>query len=151
MKIGDRIKELREAVQPPMSQAALGKAVGVGSHAVYMWESGRRHPTPENLKAIADALGVEVADLYGSEPVEPRRPRLPRGLQDMIDQGLAEVPPTEQDIRELLEIPWRGEPDAIAYHYALQAIRRARARREGRSGASSDDDPGPDPGDPWGG
>lgn len=124
------------------------------AHAVYLWESGRRHPTPESLQAIADALGVSVADLYASEPPEPRQRKLPKGLQDMIDQGLSEVPPTEEDIHELLEIPWRGEPDAISYHYALQAIRRARSRRkreEGRNDAADDDDdPGPNPGGVWG-
>lgn len=89
-----------------MSQAALGGAVGVTSHAVYLWESGRRHPSPENVEALAAALEVEVAELYGGAP-PPERParRLPRGLQDMIVQGLAEVPPTEEDIEELLEIP----------------------------------------------
>lgn len=140
MKIGERIKELRESMRPRMSQSELARRAGVTSHAVYMWESGRRHPSPENVQAIADALGVSVAELYGAEPTEPaRKRRLPKGLQDMIDQGLAEVPPTEEDIQELLEIPWRGEPDAISYHYALQAIRRARARRGSGTNSGPDE------------
>lgn len=132
VKIGERIKELRGSVRPRMSQAELARRAGVTPHAVYLWESGRRHPTPENLRAIAEALGVEVADLYASTPAQARPRKLPKGLQDMIDMGLADPPPTEEDIDELLEIPWRGEPDAVSYHYALQAIRRARARQERR-------------------
>lgn len=113
-------------MRPRMSQSELARRAGVTAHAVYMWESGRRYPTRGNLQAVATALGVSIAELYGGELTRKRR--LPKGLQDMIDQGLAEVPPTEEDVQQLLDIPWKGEPDAICFYWALQAIRRARTR-----------------------
>jgi hypothetical protein len=36
---------------------------GVGKNCIYEYLSGERHPTHENRKAMADALGLQEEDL----------------------------------------------------------------------------------------
>lgn len=73
MPLPDRIKAARDA--KGLSQAALGKLIGVSRVAVTQWESGETAPTHGKLPAIADALGVSVSDLLSDDaPLPPPRP-----------------------------------------------------------------------------
>lgn len=121
----------------------LAERAELSKQAVWLIEDGRSQPRRTTAQRIAEALGVEVEELY--RPLTPAEN--PAGLQAMLDSDLADSPPTAAELQELREIPFRGEPDAVSYLYALQAIRRANARlqREGGDDASStgdDDDPG---------
>jgi transcriptional regulator with XRE-family HTH domain len=67
---GRRIRQLR--IQRQWSQEELGRRANVGHQTVSDIETGRRdNPKQATLQAIADALGVTVATLYG-EPATPR-------------------------------------------------------------------------------
>lgn len=46
-----------------LTQAELGKAVGVDTSSVSLWESGDREPRLSRMEAIAAACGVEPAVL----------------------------------------------------------------------------------------
>jgi transcriptional regulator with XRE-family HTH domain len=77
MGIGDRIRELRE--KRGMTQAELAELMGLQHSAVSLWESKttRRNITDENLKKVAEVLGVSLAELFGEErgmalTIEPR-------------------------------------------------------------------------------
>lgn len=59
--LGMRIKALRE--QRPMTQAALGEALGVDQSAVSRIEDGSRPLAARELAAASSALGVTVAAL----------------------------------------------------------------------------------------
>lgn len=94
-------------------------------NAIWLIENGRSHPRRKTIEAIVAALRIEERDLYGgAAPAEANPP----GLQQLIDDEMADPPPTKDELAELRELRWRGEPDALAYLYALQAIRRANRR-----------------------
>ena len=47
-----------------LSQRELADKVGVSQAAVAKWEVGSSKPTLDNVKNIADALGVALTDLF---------------------------------------------------------------------------------------
>ena len=60
--IGDRIRKARET--RGLNQSELGRMVNMSSQAINLIESGTtKSPTPGNLLAIADALGVTMREL----------------------------------------------------------------------------------------
>lgn len=67
----NRIKELRTAQTPKMSQDKLGKLVGVGRTTVTMWENGSNEPDNATLVKLAEIFGVSVDYLLGKEPEAP--------------------------------------------------------------------------------
>ena len=69
--MADRFRELRQRVA--LSQEALARKVGVGVKAVYMWEHGQRTPTLKTAAKLAEALGVSVGVLAGTEPMPPAK------------------------------------------------------------------------------
>jgi transcriptional regulator with XRE-family HTH domain len=61
MDYGKRIKQLRE--KAGMTQADLGKALGVTHSAISLIESGDRGLNVETADKIAQALGVSLVEL----------------------------------------------------------------------------------------
>lgn len=62
-QFGDRLKATREA--RGLSQADLAERSGLQSSAVSHFENGRRAPSFDNLKKLADALSVSIDYLLG--------------------------------------------------------------------------------------
>ena len=60
--ITNRVRELRER-HGPMSQAALGEAIGVTRQTVIAIEQGRYSPSLESAFRIARLFGVGLDDL----------------------------------------------------------------------------------------
>jgi transcriptional regulator with XRE-family HTH domain len=85
----DGLRELREIrLRRGLSQADLSAITGVAEFTISEIESGKRaNPRPSTLRKLAQALEVEVADLYG-EPAYPKdiapspEPSLFNGLED---------------------------------------------------------------------
>jgi transcriptional regulator with XRE-family HTH domain len=61
--IGARIRELRQAQVPVMSQERLARLADVSVGTIYRAEAGRAIPEWDTLDAIAKALGVGLSDL----------------------------------------------------------------------------------------
>lgn len=61
--IRQRIKQVR--VEKGISQVRLGELTGLDQAYISRLENGTAEGTPSQLYAIAKALGVEVAYLYG--------------------------------------------------------------------------------------
>lgn len=70
MTIGEHIKAARE--QAGITQVELGAKVGVSGVAIMRYEKNTRQPRVEQLQAIANALGVPVADLLPEPTAEER-------------------------------------------------------------------------------
>ena len=61
--IGRTIRELRE--RRGLTQASLGRAIGVTFQQVQKYERGTNRVAASTLLKVADALKCSVADLYG--------------------------------------------------------------------------------------
>ncbi|MGX1694080.1 helix-turn-helix domain-containing protein [Microbacterium keratanolyticum] len=64
--LGVRVRELREA--RTLSQEAFAHKAGLDRTYVSGIERGRRNPTLDVLYRLADALEVEVRDLFPGKP-----------------------------------------------------------------------------------
>jgi transcriptional regulator with XRE-family HTH domain len=75
MVSGLKIRHHREALKQRTrgrqgSQSWLAKQIGAHFTSVSDWERGVNQPSPRHLRAIADALGVRIEDLYGDDDEE---------------------------------------------------------------------------------
>ena len=61
----ERLRNIRES--KGLNQAELAKKAGLQPSAVSHFEKGRRSPSFDNLRALADALGVSTDHLLGRE------------------------------------------------------------------------------------
>lgn len=64
----NKIKEARKAAG--LSQKYVAMTLGIAAPSVSNWESGKTQPTPENLKALAELLGVSVDYLLGRDDLQ---------------------------------------------------------------------------------
>ena len=73
-KTYERIRALRE--DNDLTQAKVGKAIGIGQRTYAYYESGERMIPPKVLCALADLYGVSVDYLLGrtgrKEPYPPK-------------------------------------------------------------------------------
>lgn len=68
MTIGDRIRILRRAKRPRMSQADLGLKVGVSAQQIHKYETGNDRIMTDRLIQIALALNVSASALLDDPP-----------------------------------------------------------------------------------
>ncbi len=88
LTLGEYLRTRREALG--ITQEQLATEIGVTQQAVDGWERGRYRPATSRLYALANALGVYVAELWlrpGARPPRraPRRPR--RGARGVSGVG----------------------------------------------------------------
>jgi transcriptional regulator with XRE-family HTH domain len=74
--MGARLKALRVAAG--LTQEGLARKADVGTDAVRKWETGRRTPGLDMAVKLAEALGVTVGVLAGTEPM-PKPKKSGRG------------------------------------------------------------------------
>lgn len=63
MKIGEKIKELR--LEEHLSQAGLGKAIGVSQKAIDYWERGVNEPKAGYIIALVKFLEISFDEFFG--------------------------------------------------------------------------------------
>ena len=66
--LGKRIKELRTAKK--LTQAKLAETIGIEPRSISRIESGHHFPKSEHLEKFANALGVEIKDLFNFAHLE---------------------------------------------------------------------------------
>lgn len=88
--LGFRLIALRASAG--LSQAALGKLVGLSVNAVAHLEHGRQKPSYETFLALADALGASLDYLAGIDPAQNHIPPWLMPRRHLI----AVMPPTGQ-------------------------------------------------------
>ena len=142
MDIGSEIRRAREA--RGWSQAKLAAGADMGVSGISQIETGARNPSVVTLSKIADALGIEVVDLFP----KPQTPQpsledaaLSEALQEalaVLFQGLARRGQgiVEQSLRE-------GPSEALSrelneYYAEVAALHRLKGRRD-IFGRDSDD------------
>jgi transcriptional regulator with XRE-family HTH domain len=124
-----------------MTQEQLAIRAGVARSAITAWEAGKNAPDPRRARAIAELLGIKIADL--SELEEPDvRPADYRAWAGLTREGLSEV--TGIGVAALAEIERylrRPSPEIIETAAAALGIDGAtyatawdRGRREAEAG-----------------
>ncbi|EBW2758761.1 XRE family transcriptional regulator, partial [Salmonella enterica subsp. enterica serovar Typhimurium] len=67
MNIGNRVRQLRRAKN--MKIAELAEAIGVDAANISRLETGKQKQfTEQTLSRLADCLGVDIAELFTSDP-----------------------------------------------------------------------------------
>lgn len=69
MRTGERIKTARE--RKVWGQAELARAAGLSPNTLYRIEVGDHAPRPATIRKIAEALGIDPADLLGDPTTQP--------------------------------------------------------------------------------
>lgn len=105
--LGERVRRYRIALGYSLSD--LARQSGVSRSYLYQVESGESSPTEEKLLALANALGISVAELLGQDvPLEALD--IPSSLKVFAEQY--NLPP--EDVRMLARINYRGRrPNSI--------------------------------------
>lgn len=93
--LGARIKELRKA--KGLSQEKLSEKVGIDSKHLSRIEVGKSYPSLDTLEKIANALHVEIKDLFEFIHLSPSKE-----LTDSISKLLKEA--DEDKLRLILKI-----------------------------------------------
>jgi transcriptional regulator with XRE-family HTH domain len=68
MNIGDNIKRIREAKK--LSQKEVITAIGMGAAQYSRIENGKTDPSVSTLERVAQALGVELAELFTPDTIQ---------------------------------------------------------------------------------
>lgn len=123
--IGENIRRYREALN--LSQEELAARCGLSKQAIYMAETGQSYPRVGSLTRIAAALGVNLIDLYARLDTggEPPLPSALAAAVELMKAGKAGIePPNAEEIKQLLEVRFRGAPTSQTYIFLLMALRQ---------------------------
>lgn len=82
--LSSRLIELRET--HGLSQEDAAHRIGIGLRALQRWESGESEPHKRNLRRLADAFGISVAEFFELPVGEPNQ--LDR-IESKLDELLA--------------------------------------------------------------
>jgi transcriptional regulator with XRE-family HTH domain len=119
--IGERIESAR--LRSGLTKTEVGRAIGKGYRKVQSWITGEAAPSAENLRKLAEVLGVTVDELLGvAEGQDPPFGAWGAFLQTAEGQSL-----TPHERRALAGLPWAPgtQPTVASYHIALAAVRSA--------------------------
>lgn len=115
----NRIAELRKTAN--ISQAKLGKIIGVAQNTVCNWENGNREPDQVSLNKIADYFNVSVDYLLGRQAtMDSPTPSVPGSKWIPVLRAVAAGVPIEaiEDIEDYEEIS--PEMAASGDYFALR-------------------------------
>jgi transcriptional regulator with XRE-family HTH domain len=112
-QIGARIRRIRE--KQGMSLTDLAKNSGVSRGYLHLIEKGENSPTQEKLAAIANTLGVLVAELIGEINEAQDLFDIPLGLQEFAEEN--DLP--SADIVMLSKINYRGQRPQSAQEWKI--------------------------------
>jgi transcriptional regulator with XRE-family HTH domain len=88
---GERLRRIRE--EKRMNQTDLAAKTGLQPSAVSHFESGRRSPSFDNLKRLADALAVTIDFLLGRETA----PTTAGPVAEMLFRNFEKMTAEDQD------------------------------------------------------
>lgn len=121
--VGVRIRALREA--QGLSQEDLAHLAGVTTKTISRWENGKHSGYGGNLKALAQALGVEQREILGDQPA-------PFGLgarEEQVENGFEEFREHVKELlREIKEV--HARVDDLAEQVASSAAELEGAKQE---------------------
>lgn len=87
MKIGDKIKQLREEIN--MSRSELAQKIGITYYALSKYETNERQPDYDTLKNIANLFNVSTDYLLGRSNI--RNPNKFNDIQELSPESQKEL------------------------------------------------------------
>jgi transcriptional regulator with XRE-family HTH domain len=120
--VGERMRRFREDRRMSLSQLAARAGVSKGYLSSLENDPSARRPSAETLYALANALGVTMADLMGRRLLSGApSSEVPDGLREFA----AELNLPEADVQMLTSIQFRGEQPRTKerWRYIYTAIR----------------------------
>jgi transcriptional regulator with XRE-family HTH domain len=90
-EFAERLRKIRE--EKGLTQAELAQRSGLQPSAIAHFEAGRRSPSLDNLRRLADALSVTLDYLLGREP----DPKSAGPAAEKLLREFARVPAKDQD------------------------------------------------------
>lgn len=112
IKLGNSIREIRQA--RALTQADLGRRLGVRGQTISQWESGSRRPTPQDLDRIAAVLRCTSDVFYHG----PSRRDAPGGRERSI-KALDALSEHERETLWQIFTVWDGNVHALLELVAL--------------------------------
>lgn len=88
----DRLRSLREAAG--LSQREVARRLDISQPSYRAWESYNVALKPEQITSLAEALGAEVGELFGSAPKPGKRGRTAK-IEQVFDT-VSELPRSRQ-------------------------------------------------------
>ncbi|MCM1004150.1 MAG: helix-turn-helix domain-containing protein [Candidatus Gastranaerophilales bacterium] len=70
-KFGKRIKELRKSKK--LTQEQIAERISIEPPNISKMENGLHFPQPENIEKLANALNVEIKDLFDFEHLQQKQ------------------------------------------------------------------------------
>lgn len=125
MKLGDRLRELRQQQEQTLLQVAKSTELSVSYLSDL--ERGRTNPSIDTLERLAAHYQQDLADLVANVDGwgQPTLDSLPPGLVDLVKEGVID----EETARDLSRIELRGQrpqerDDWLGLYYHLKGIMR---------------------------
>lgn len=127
MDIGSRIKEIRSA--SGLTQSQLAELSGVAVISIRQYESGKRQPRVDQLRAIASALGVTVDYLLDIKParaVDPDETTEEREKRLGLPKGALSNMQKVEDVEAQNKADMDKAMDALNIAGQREAVKRVR-------------------------
>ena len=127
MDIGSRIKEIRSA--SGLTQSQLAELSGVAVISIRQYESGKRQPRVDQLRAIASALGVTVDYLLDIKParaVDPDETPEEREKRLGLPKGALSNMQKVEDVEAQNKADMDKAMDALNIAGQREAVKRVR-------------------------
>ncbi len=115
MKLGERLRELRQQQERTLLQ--LAQATSLSVSYLSDLERGRTNPSIDTLEKIATAYQMTLGDLVAGAEGWETSPQegLPSGLQELVDGGELDVAAA----RDLSRVEFRGKRPQTADEWQL--------------------------------
>lgn len=102
-----------------LSLRELADRAGISQSGLYKMAGGFRQPSFDNMDRIANALGIEIADLFGGAKVHAPTPSealeiVRKALSDMSPRVLALAPSQTPEIQKLIATI-TGHPELVTF------------------------------------
>ena len=102
MDIGTKIRMIRKS--KGITQIDLAENAGIAVNSLRLYEANKRQPRADQLRAIASALGVSVADLLDVKParaVDPNKTPEDKEKRLGMREGQQEAVKRVQDMADI--------------------------------------------------
>ncbi len=79
--VGKRVQKYRKQIA--LTQEALAELIGIDTISLSKIETGRNYPTSENITKLANALGVEIYELFVDDAIKSNEQLLKEIMSDI--------------------------------------------------------------------